>query len=51
VIHSCAETAFDSMPVDMKALVTKTFGYFHIYTVSVEHLKISVNLLDNSMSK
>jgi hypothetical protein len=32
IIHNCIKTAFDSMPVDIEVLVTKIFGYFHIYT-------------------
>ena len=39
IIHNCAKAAFDSMPIDIEVLVTKIFGYFHIYTVRVEHLK------------
>ena len=27
------------MPIDIEVLVTKIFGYFHIYTVRVERLK------------
>jgi hypothetical protein len=38
-VHNCAKAPFDSMSVDVKVLATKIFGYFHIYTVCVEHLK------------
>ena len=37
--HNCAKAAFYSMPIDIEVLVTKIFGYFHIYTVRVERLK------------
>lgn len=39
IVHNCAKAAFDSMPIDIEVLVTKIFGYFHIYTVRVERLK------------
>jgi hypothetical protein len=39
IIHTCTKTAFDSMPLDIKVLVTKNFGYFRLYTVCVECLK------------
>lgn len=27
------------LPIDIKAIIVKLFGYFHIYTVRVEKLK------------
>jgi hypothetical protein len=38
IIHNCAET-FYFIPVDIKILVTKIFGYFHMCTVRVERPK------------
>jgi hypothetical protein len=39
IIHNCTKTAFDYMPVDIKVLVMKISGYFHVYTVCTERLK------------
>ncbi|XP_052363746.1 uncharacterized protein LOC127923720 [Oncorhynchus keta] len=34
-----AKTALDMIPLDVEYLLTKIFGYFHIFTVRVERLK------------
>ena len=39
VVHNCAKTASDTLPVDVEVIVNKIFSYFHIYTVRVERLK------------
>lgn len=39
IIHNMARTALDMVPVDVEYLLTKIFGYFHIFTVRVERLK------------
>jgi hypothetical protein len=51
IIHNCTKTAFDSVPVNNEVLVTKIFGYFHIGTVRVEGLHISVTSQEKSVSK
>ncbi|KAG0727846.1 hypothetical protein GWK47_033760 [Chionoecetes opilio] len=39
IIHNTARTALDMVPFDVEYLLTKIFGYFHIFTVHVERLK------------
>ncbi|XP_053277202.1 uncharacterized protein LOC128438617 isoform X2 [Pleuronectes platessa] len=39
IIHNATRTAMDTLPIDVEYLLTKIFGYFHIYTVRVERLK------------
>lgn len=39
IIHNTARTALDMIPLDVEYLLTKIFGYFHIFTVRVERLK------------
>ncbi|CAI5780792.1 LOC100492546 [Podarcis lilfordi] len=39
MIHNSAHSAINSIPVDVEGLVVKIFGYFHIFTVRVEHLE------------
>lgn len=39
IVHNCAQTARDTIPVDVESTLSKIFGYFHIITVRVERLK------------
>lgn len=39
IVHNCARTALDTIPVDVEYILNKIFGYFHIFTVRVERLK------------
>lgn len=39
IVHNTARTALDMVPLDVEYLITKIFGYFHIFTVRVERLK------------
>lgn len=39
IVHNCVQTAVDSLPIDIEALVVKIYKYFHIYTVRVTKLK------------
>ena len=40
IIHNATRTAMDTLPIDVEYLLTKIFGYFHIYTyLHVERLK------------
>jgi hypothetical protein len=39
VIHNCAHSSINTIPLDIEGLVVKFFGYFHIFTVRVERLK------------
>lgn len=39
IIHNAGRTALDMIPLDVEHLLTKVFGYFHIFTVQVERLK------------
>lgn len=35
IVHNCMQTAVDVLPIEIKALVIKTYKYFHIYTIRV----------------
>ncbi|GBN25688.1 hypothetical protein AVEN_74584-1 [Araneus ventricosus] len=39
IVHNCVQTAVDSLPVDIEALLAKIYKYFHIYTVRVTKVK------------
>jgi hypothetical protein len=39
MIHNCAHSSINRIPLDIEGLVGKIFGYFHISTVRVERLK------------
>jgi hypothetical protein len=39
MIHNCAHSSINIIPLDIEGLVVKIFGYFHIFTVRVEWLK------------
>jgi hypothetical protein len=38
MIHNCAHSSINTIPLDIEGLVVKIFGYFHIFTVRVERL-------------
>ncbi|GBN79137.1 hypothetical protein AVEN_267869-1 [Araneus ventricosus] len=35
IVHNCVQTAVDSLPIDIEALLVKIYKYFHIYTIRV----------------
>ncbi|GBM16180.1 hypothetical protein AVEN_126446-1 [Araneus ventricosus] len=39
IVHNCVQTAVDSLPIDIEALLVKVYKYFHIYTVRVTKVK------------
>jgi hypothetical protein len=39
MIHNCAYSSINTIPLDIEGLVVKIFGYFHIFTARVEWLK------------
>jgi hypothetical protein len=39
MIHNCAHSSINTIPLDIEGSVVKIFGYFHIFTVRVERLK------------
>ncbi|OCT74690.1 hypothetical protein XELAEV_18033677mg [Xenopus laevis] len=39
VLNNSAHTSFGMIPLDIHGVVSKIFGYFHIFTVRVERLK------------
>jgi hypothetical protein len=38
MIHNCAHSSINTIPLDIVGLVVKILGYFHIFTVTVEQL-------------
>jgi hypothetical protein len=45
MIHSCAHSSVNTVPLDIEGLIVKIFGYFHIFTVRVERLKEFCNFV------
>jgi hypothetical protein len=39
MLHNCAHSSINTIPLDIESLLVKIFGYFHIFTVIVEWLK------------
>jgi hypothetical protein len=39
MIHNCAHSFINTIPLDIEGLVVKIFGYFNIFSVRVERLK------------
>jgi hypothetical protein len=39
MIHNCAHSSINTIPLDIESLVIKIFGYVHVFTVRVERLK------------
>jgi hypothetical protein len=39
VIHNCAHSSINTIPLDTEGLAVKIFGYFQIFTVRAERLK------------
>jgi hypothetical protein len=39
MIHNCAHSSINTIPLDIEGLVIKNFGYFHVFTVRVERPK------------
>jgi hypothetical protein len=39
MIHNCEHSSINTIPLDTEGLVVNIFGYFHIFTVTVERLK------------
>ncbi|GBN59890.1 hypothetical protein AVEN_180492-1 [Araneus ventricosus] len=39
IVHNCVQTAVDSLPIDIEALLVNIYKYFHIYTVRVTNVK------------
>ncbi|GBM60523.1 hypothetical protein AVEN_260008-1 [Araneus ventricosus] len=39
IVHNCVQTAVDSLPIDIEALLVKIYKYFHIYTIRVTKVK------------
>jgi hypothetical protein len=35
IAHNCAKGVFDSIPIDMEALFTQIFPYFHVCTIHI----------------
>jgi hypothetical protein len=36
MIHNCAHSSINTIPLDIEGSAVKIFGYFHIFTVRVE---------------
>jgi hypothetical protein len=39
MIHNCAHSSINTIPLNIECLVVKIFGYFHIFTMRVERLE------------
>jgi hypothetical protein len=39
MIHNCAHSSINTIPLDIEGLVVKFFGCFQIFTVTVKQLK------------
>jgi hypothetical protein len=39
IVHSFLQTAFDTLPIEIEALVVGIYKYSHIYTVHVTQLR------------
>jgi hypothetical protein len=46
ILHNALQTSADILPIDVKAIVHKTFQYFHIYSVRMEKLKEFCDFVD-----
>eukprot|EP00079_Xenopus_tropicalis_P010275 XP_002934983.2 PREDICTED: uncharacterized protein LOC100492546 isoform X1 [Xenopus tropicalis] len=39
IVHNCAQCSVDMIPLDIQGMVTKIFGFFHVFSVRAECLK------------